>query len=169
MRYFKIFPIVLFSILVFFLYWKIKNIDESKQLSSALLNKNFPYLDLETLEGRVNLNELIGKKGFIVNYFASWCAPCRIEHEVLKKVSKDFIIVGIGYKDTKENINKFIKELGNPYELIMMDYNGTAAIELGLYGVPESYLVNRDGIIKYRQVGPLTEEKFNNIVYLLYD
>ena len=72
MRYFKIFPIVLFSILVFFLYWKIKNIDESKQLSSALLNKNFPYLDLETLEASVNLNELVGKKGFIVNYFASW-------------------------------------------------------------------------------------------------
>ena len=77
------------------------------------------------------------------------------------------IIIGIAYKETKKNVKNFISELGNPYETIMMDENGRAAIELGLYGVPETYFINNKGKIKFRHVGPLTIEKYNNIISLL--
>ena len=167
MRLLKISPIIIFCILSYFLYWKITNMNESKHLSSAMLNKTLPELNLEVLEGDLSITEIKVKKSFIVNYFASWCVPCVAEHEVLKQLNKDYIIIGIGYKDTKANIKKFISDLGNPYELIMMDPEGRAAINLGLYGVPETYFINEKGKIKYRQVGPLTKEKFKNIVYLL--
>ncbi len=167
MRLLKISPIIIFCVLSYFLFWKIINMKESKHLSSALLNKSFPELNLEVLDGNLTVKEIKGQKPFIVNYFASWCVPCIAEHEVLKRFKNDYNIVGIGYKDTKENIKQFISDLGNPYKLIMLDPDGIAAINLGLYGIPETYFINEKGKIKYRQVGPLTEEKFKNIVYLL--
>ena len=167
MKILKLLPLIMFCLLSYFLYWKISNIEETKELSSAMLNQDFPDLDLKVIEGDLSFSGLIGKEPFIVNYFASWCAPCRQEHEVLKKFSKNNIIIGIGYKDTEKNIKGFISELGNPYKTIMMDEQGRAAIELGLYGVPETYFINDAGKINFRHVGPLTIEKFNNIISLL--
>ena len=167
MKIFKFFPLIIFCLLSYFLYWKISNIEETKELSSAMLNQDFPPLDLEVIDGGVPFTSLLGKTEFIVNYFASWCAPCRQEHAILKKFSKKHIIIGIGYKDTEKNIKDFISELGNPYKTIMMDENGRAAIELGVYGVPETYFINDKGKIKFRHAGPLSIEKFNNIISLL--
>lgn len=167
MRYIKILPIILFFTLSYFLFWKITNIQDSKELKSVLINKDFPILPLEFLEGSLLINDIIGNKPFILNYFASWCAPCRIEHEVLKKYNNQAIIIGVAYKDSKENIRNFLKELGNPYDLVMLDKKGRAAIDLGVYGVPETYFIDDSGKIRYRQVGPLTVEKFENIMYLI--
>ena len=80
---------------------------------------------------------------------------------------KDYIIVGVGYKDTENNIKNFLSELGNPFRTVMLDSNGRAAIELGLYGVPETYFIGKDGKIKYRHVGPITKDKFNKIISLV--
>jgi cytochrome c biogenesis protein CcmG/thiol:disulfide interchange protein DsbE len=167
MKIIKIFPVIIFCLLSYFLYWKISNIEETKELSSAMLNQDFPKLDLEVISGNSPFSKLVGEQEFIVNYFASWCAPCRQEHAILEKMSNNNIIIGIAYKDSKKNVKNFISELGNPYETIMMDKNGRAAIELGLYGVPETYFINNKGKIKFRHVGPLTIEKFNNIISLL--
>ena len=167
MKFLRILPVILFLILSYFLYWKITHIKEAKELSSALIDKKLPNLDLEYLEGKFFLGDILGKKPFIINYFASWCAPCRLEHKVLTKYSKDIIVVGVAYKDSKQNIKTFLEELGNPYSILLLDEKGRAAINLGLYGVPETYFINIDGKIKYRQVGPLTEEKFENIMILL--
>ena len=149
------------------MYWKINNIDESNELSSALIDKRFPSLNLEILEGNNFINDLIGESFFIVNFFASWCGPCKIEHEVLKNFGQEYIIIGIGYKDTKDNIKDFISELGNPYKSIMLDYEGRAGIELGLYGVPETYFIGNDGKIKFRHVGPISSNKFTEIISLI--
>ena len=167
MKFFKILPMLLFLTLSYFLFWKITNIKQSKELTSALLNKDIPNLSLELLKGDIMLNNIIGKKPFIINYFASWCAPCRIEHEVLVKYSKKHLIIGVAYKDSKNNIRKFLKELGNPYDTVFLDEKGRAGIDLGLYGVPETYFIDNYGKIKYKQVGPLTVEKFENIMHLL--
>ena len=156
--------LILFLILSYFLFWKIKNIQNTKELQSVLLNQDLPKLELENVDGKFTLNSLLGKKPFIINFFASWCAPCREEHAVLEKYSKDQIIIGIAYKDDISNVKKFLSELGDPYDILMLDPNGRAAIDLGLYGVPETYFIDSKGKIKYRQVGPLTVKKFENIL-----
>ena len=165
-KYVKLLPITLFLILSFFLYWKINNIENTKELQSVLLNQELPKLNLEHVEGNL-LKDVLGKEPFILNFFASWCAPCREEHAVLKKYSEDNIIIGVAYKDNVKDIKNFLKILGNPYDILLTDEKGRAGIDLGLYGVPETYFINRLGQIKYRQVGPLTVKKFENIMNLI--
>jgi cytochrome c biogenesis protein CcmG/thiol:disulfide interchange protein DsbE len=96
----------------------------------------------------------------LVNVWASWCAPCREEHPVLLALSADkrFGIAGLNYKDAPENARRFIGSLGNPYSAIGVDSAGRAAIDWGVYGVPETFLVGKDGKILLKHVGPLTEQ-----------
>tara|TARA_E500000178_G_scaffold328362_1_gene358295 strand:+ start:88 stop:624 length:537 start_codon:yes stop_codon:yes gene_type:complete len=166
LKYVRLLPITLFLILSYFLYWKINNVENTKELQSVLLNQELPKLNLEHLEGKL-LKEVLGKEPFILNFFASWCAPCREEHAVLEKFSKDNIIIGVAYKDNIKDIKRFLNILGNPYDTLLIDEKGRAAIDIGLYGVPETYFINRAGQIKYRQVGPLTVLKFENIMNLI--
>ncbi|TCL72810.1 DsbE family thiol:disulfide interchange protein [Rhizobium sp. BK251] len=133
-----------------------KNISE---IPSALIGTKAPALALAPLEGS-NLPPLtdaaIKGKLTLVNVFASWCLPCREEHPLLKELAKDgrLNIVAINYKDKSENALRFLGELGNPYTAIGVDPNGKAAIDWGVYGIPESYLVAPDGTIVYKKVGP---------------
>ncbi|THF50166.1 DsbE family thiol:disulfide interchange protein [Allorhizobium terrae] len=133
-----------------------KNISE---IPSALIGTKAPSLDLPPLAG-ANLPALttsaISGKLTLVNVFASWCVPCRDEHPFLKELSKDprLQIVAINYKDKSDNALRFLGELGNPYKAIGIDPNGKAAIDWGVYGIPESYLVAPDGTIVYKRVGP---------------
>ena len=136
-----------------------KNIAE---IPSALIGTKAPTLNLSPLEGS-NLPPLtdaaIKGKLTLVNVFASWCIPCREEHPVLKELAKDsrLNIVAINYKDKSENALRFLGELGNPYAAIGIDPNGKAAIDWGVYGIPESYLVGPDGTILYKRVGPFDD------------
>ena len=132
------------------------------EIPSALLGTKAPSLNLAPLEGS-NLPALTdaavkGKLTF-VNVFASWCIPCRQEHPILKQLAADgrLNIVAINYKDKSENALQFLNELGNPFNAIGVDPNGKAAIDWGVYGVPESYLVAPDGTIIYKRVGPFDE------------
>ena len=136
-----------------------KNISE---IPSALLNTKAPSLDLPPLEGS-NLPALtdaaVKGKLTLVNVFASWCIPCREEHPMLKELAKDsrLNIVAINYKDKNDNALGFLGELGNPYKAIGIDPKGQAAIDWGVYGIPESYLVAPDGTIIYKRVGPFDD------------
>ena len=164
LKYLRFSPIIFFLILSYFLFWKIKNIQNTKELQSVLLNQDLPNLELEYIDGKFSLDSLLGKSPFIINFFASWCAPCRDEHAVLEKYSKDQIIIGVAYKDEINSVKEFLKDLGNPYDILMLDPNGRGSIDLGLYGVPETYFIDSKGKIKYRQVGPLTVKKLENIL-----
>lgn len=129
-------------------------------IPSALIGTKAPSLALPPLEG-ANVPALtdaaIKGKLTLVNVFASWCVPCRQEHPMLKELSKDerLNIVGINYKDKSDNALRFLGELGNPYAAIGIDPNGKAAIDWGVYGIPETYLVGPDGTIIYKKVGPI--------------
>lgn len=131
-------------------------------IPSALIDTPAPSLALPPLDG-ANLPALttaaITGKLTLVNVFASWCIPCRQEHPILKELAKDsrLNIVGINYKDKNDNALRFLGELGNPYAAIGVDPNGKAAIDWGVYGIPESYLVGPDGKILYKKVGPFDE------------
>ncbi|MFK0334475.1 DsbE family thiol:disulfide interchange protein [Rhizobium sp. NPDC090275] len=144
-----------------------KNISE---IPSALLNTKAPSLDLPPLEG-ANLPALtdaaVKGKLTLVNVFASWCIPCREEHPILKELAKDsrLNIVAINYKDKNDNALGFLGELGNPYKAIGIDPKGQAAIDWGVYGIPESYLVGPDGTILYKRVGPFDDISLKEGLY----
>ena len=135
-------------------------------IPSALIGKKAPSLALPPLEGSNTAaltNAAIAGKLTLVNVFASWCVPCRQEHPILKELAKDgrLTIVGINYKDRNDNALRFLGELGNPYKAIGVDPNGKAAIDWGVYGIPESYLVGPDGTILYKKVGPFDERSMS--------
>lgn len=131
-------------------------------IPSALIGKKAPSLALPPLEGSNTAaltDAVVTGKLTLVNVFASWCVPCRQEHPVLKQLANDsrLTIVGINYKDRQDNALRFLGELGNPYKAIGVDPNGKAAIDWGVYGIPESYLVGPDGTILYKKVGPFDD------------
>lgn len=136
---------------------------------SALIGKPAPQLALPALDGanRPALDPASFKGNVtVVNVWASWCAPCRVEHPLLVRLAKDqrIRVAGINYKDQPANALKFLSSLGNPFAAIGADAVGRAAIEWGVYGVPETFLVGRDGLIKYKQVGPITPENLSRFL-----
>lgn len=131
-------------------------------IPSALIGETAPALDLQPLEGSglpaLNSAAISGKLS-LVNVFASWCVPCRLEHPFLTELAKDadVTLVGINYKDKTENALRFLGELGNPFAAIGVDPNGKAAIDWGVYGIPETFLVSEDGKILFKKIGPIDE------------
>ena len=161
-----IFPsIVFFFILLVFFYLLIIDRDPT-ELPSVLIEKKVPRFEAETLldDKKFISTEEFGNKTVIVNFFATWCKPCRQEHPYIKRLSniQGIKIIGINYKDNPQRTIKWLKELGNPYSNIAIDSNGQIGIDWGVYGLPETFIVNAKGIIKYRHVGPITKKIYNN-------
>jgi cytochrome c biogenesis protein CcmG, thiol:disulfide interchange protein DsbE len=126
----------------------------------ALVGKPIPNLDLPTLaEGQpVNLKSAASEGPMLVNFFASWCGPCEIEHPVLMTLKGQKVrVVGVAYKDKPTQTQAFLTRLGDPFAEVLVDQDGRAGIEFGVTGVPETYLVARDGTILAKHTGPLTE------------
>jgi cytochrome c biogenesis protein CcmG/thiol:disulfide interchange protein DsbE len=153
-------PTLPFAVLVVYLALALQPGRDPGVLPSALLDKPAPAISLPPLLTEVPGIESSDLKGQVVliNFFASWCIPCRAEHPLLLRLARDegISILGIAYKNKPEEARAFLLELGNPYAHVGMDENGRAAIEFGLYGVPETFVVDRQGIIRYREPGPLT-------------
>ena len=126
----------------------------------ALVGKPMPDLTLPDLDdGRpVRLHELTAQGPVLVNFFASWCAPCEIEHPQLKALKAQNIrVIGIAYKDAPQNTQAFLTRLGDPFAQRLVDRDGRAGVEFGVTGVPETYVVGRDGVILAKHTGPLEE------------
>jgi cytochrome c biogenesis protein CcmG/thiol:disulfide interchange protein DsbE len=135
---------------------------DPQEIPSALLDKPVPGFTLPPVAGveRPGLarDDMIGRPA-LVNVFASWCAPCRVEHPVLSELARGGIaIFGISYKDKAEDSRRFLAELGNPYARVGWDNDGRVAIEWGVYGVPETFVIDRRGRIRHRHVGAVTPE-----------
>ncbi|HEX5079413.1 MAG TPA: DsbE family thiol:disulfide interchange protein [Geminicoccaceae bacterium] len=126
-------------------------------LPSALIDRSVPAFELPGLEGGDGLSsdDLKGRV-VLVNVFASWCVPCRVEHPVLMRLAADGVpIFGINYKDPPDQAKAWIAEMGDPFEKIGADRSGRVGIEWGVYGVPETFVIDAEGRIRYRFVGPI--------------
>ena len=140
---------------------------------SALIDKPVPAFSLPPLPGRAGdglSTDSFGGKVAVVNVFASWCIPCRAEHPVIEQLAKMGIadVYGLNWKDKPEAALKWLAELGDPYGAVGSDPSGRAGIEWGVYGVPETYVVGPDGVVRYRYVGPMTPDVLDhNIVPLI--
>ncbi|WP_421927611.1 DsbE family thiol:disulfide interchange protein [Neoaquamicrobium sediminum] len=136
---------------------------DNSVVPSALIGAEAPQTSLPPLDGTglPGLDStLFEGKVTLVNVWASWCAPCRQEHPLLMQMAQDprIVVAGLNYKDRPENARRFLGELGNPYAQIGVDGNGRAAIDWGVYGVPETFLVGKDGRIAWKHVGPFTPD-----------
>ena len=159
----------LFFLIIFF-YLLIIDRNPS-ELPSALLDKNVPKFETESLlkDEKFISSKEFGNEILLVNFFATWCKPCRDEHIYIKRFSneKEIKVIGINYKDNPKKAIQWLKELGNPYTDVAVDKSGRIAIDWGVYGIPETFIVNSKGIIKYRHVGPVTKKIYKKINSLI--
>ena len=164
-RLLLLFIISIFIIIFIIFYKGLKN--TNVYTPDITINKEVPSFTSELFYS----NEVIKSKEifdldkfYLLNIWSSWCVPCRQEHSSLMDLmkTKKIKIIGINYKDTKKNAKSFLEELGNPYNKIIFDNKGTVSIEWGAYGVPESFLINKNKVIK-KYIGPLTKSSTEEI------
>ena len=153
-------------IIIFIVFYKGLK-DTNIYTPESKINNEVPSLEVKLFgdSKTVNTIEIFqSDKLYLLNIWSSWCVPCREEHPFLMelKKNKQLKVVGMNYKDTKKNAKNFLEELGNPYDKIIFDNKGTNAIEWGAYGVPESFLINKDKIIK-KYIGPLNQQSIEEI------
>lgn len=136
----------------------------------ALVGRAMPDLTLPTLaEGQpMRLRAAAAEGPMLVNFFASWCAPCEVEHPILMGLKGERVrVVGVAYKDAPPNTQAFLIRLGNPFAEALVDRDGRAGVEFGVTGVPETYVVGRDGKVLAKHTGPLTEAEAQKLARLL--
>jgi cytochrome c biogenesis protein CcmG/thiol:disulfide interchange protein DsbE len=168
----KIFLIILILIFstVFFIFYK--GLQNSNIYTPKVeYKKNIPIFDAQIFDKKniINSNQIFNRdKFYLLNIWASWCVPCRDEHPYLLDLSikSNIEIIGLNYKDDKENAKLFLKELDNPYKIIIADNDGLIAIEWAAYGVPESFLIYNNEIIK-KIIGPINENTMKEIRELI--
>jgi len=164
-RLLLLFIISIFIIIFIIFYKGLKN--TNVYTPDIKINKEVPSFTSELFYSNkvIKSKEIFDlDKFYLLNIWSSWCLPCRQEHSILMDLIKDdnLKVIGINYKDTKKNAKKFLKELGNPYDKIIFDNEGINAIEWGAYGVPESFLINKNKIIK-KYIGPLNKSSMEEI------
>ncbi len=159
------FLVIIFFIFVFIIFYR--GLNNSNLYIPRTDIKSIPEFTSETLikKKTINSKDIFNQNQFyLFNIWASWCLPCRDEHSWLMSLGKSekLEIIGLNYKDNLKNAEKFINELGNPYSTILLDRNGTKAIEWGAFGVPETFLIYENKIIK-RYIGPLNSKLVDEI------
>jgi cytochrome c biogenesis protein CcmG, thiol:disulfide interchange protein DsbE len=169
-RWLMALPLIAFTALAGIFWFRLGSGDPSR-IPSALIGHPAPQTALPALDGLTNNGAQVpgldpatfkGKVS-VVNVWASWCIPCHDEAPLLTELGKDtrLQVVGINYKDAPENARRFLGRYGNPFGIVGVDGNGRAAIEWGVYGVPETFIVGRQGTIVYKMVGPVTPDNIN--------
>lgn len=153
-------PLVIFLVVVVFLF-KGLNLDP-REVPSPLVGKPAPLFSLPRLDNPEKVfspKEMLGKV-WLFNVWASWCGACRDEHPILVELSKTgFVpVYGMDYKDTRADAQQWLDQGGNPYTVAVMDIDGRVGINYGVYGVPETYVIDKAGVIAYKQIGPITDE-----------
>ena len=160
-------PLVIFALLIIVLFSFLS--DKDDQLETALIDSSFPDFNLGSLsdESRLLTKQDIIKLPALINVWATWCVACRVEHPFLMKLKEEsrLAIYGLNYKDNKLKALDLLERDGNPFEFSIYDFEGRLAIDLGVYGAPETFFIDKNGLIRERHVGVIDErvweEKFS--------
>ena len=157
-------PLAIFMVLVAFLYRGLSL--DPKRVPSPLVGKPMPEFSLPRLQdaaATISDTDLKGKVS-ILNIWATWCVSCRAEHEVLLLLAKSnkVDIYGLNYKDERDKAKRWLTQLGDPYVANAFDADGRAGIDWGVYGAPETFIMDREGIIRHKHIGPLSVDALNN-------
>lgn len=154
-------PLLVFAALAGVFAYRVNDGADRSVVPSALIDAPAPAVTLPPLAGGAPgiVPDMFEGRVTLLNVFASWCAPCRVEHPLLMEIAgtPDLQLVGLNYKDKAPAAQAFLAELGNPYDVVGVDADGRAGIEWGVYGVPETFIVGPDGTIRAKHVGPLDE------------
>jgi cytochrome c biogenesis protein CcmG, thiol:disulfide interchange protein DsbE len=163
----SIFIIIIFIIGVFFLGLnKDKNYNTNFLIGKKISNIRLEYFD----ENKFYREEDLRINNYtLINFWASWCSPCRQEHPLLVQLSKEknLKLLGVNFKDKKKQAEIFLNDLGNPYDFLTKDEQGKSSVKLGIFGIPESILVNKDLVILKKFVGPLSTEDYDSIIEII--
>jgi cytochrome c biogenesis protein CcmG/thiol:disulfide interchange protein DsbE len=164
MNKYLLIPLVLFIALVVFLLVGLRR--DPHEVPSPLINKPAPAFHLPQLHEPTKTLSVESMQGkvWVLNFWGTWCIACREEHPMLVEFAKSgaLPIYGVDYKDDREAAKQWLNELGNPYTLTAFDVDGRTSIDYGVYGAPESYLIDKHGVIRFKQIGPITEDAWNN-------
>jgi cytochrome c biogenesis protein CcmG, thiol:disulfide interchange protein DsbE len=158
-------PVAVFAVVAIYFLVALRSGRDPSLLPSALIDKPAPNFVLAGLDGKDELTRAsLAGQVVLVNFFASWCVPCRAEEPLLMRLSQEehVPVYGIAYKDKPADAKSFLDQLGDPYRGVGLDESGRTGIDFGVYGVPETYLIDKQGHIRYRVVGPLTAETLDN-------
>jgi len=168
MRWTAFLPLIVFVAILGAFVFGLGN--DPSQIPSVLIDEPAPEFNLPKLPGidspALSRADLEQGKPVIVNFFASWCAPCRAEHPILEQLAAehDITVYGVAYKDRPEDSKRFLDALGNPFTAVGVDLKGKTAIDFGVYGVPETFIIRGDGRIAYRNAGPLYPAQIEEVL-----
>ncbi|MGZ3240596.1 MAG: DsbE family thiol:disulfide interchange protein [Burkholderiaceae bacterium] len=153
-------PLIVFVVLSVFLFIGLHL--NPREIPSPLIGKPAPAFQLTQLQDpakMISKNDMLGQV-WLLNVWASWCVSCREEHPILVEFSKRGVvpIIGLNYKDARQDGTEWLSKFGNPYQLSAFDNTGRVGIDFGVYGVPETFVIDKQGVIRYKQIGPVTPE-----------
>jgi cytochrome c biogenesis protein CcmG/thiol:disulfide interchange protein DsbE len=157
-------PLVLFLVLAGYFALALRPGYDPQTLPSAMIDKEAPQFDLAGLNGDGLARDALKGSPVVINFFASWCVPCRVEQPVLMRLAnrEHIPLYGIDYKDQPGDATKLLAQFGDPYRRVGLDPDGRVGLDFGVYGVPETYVLDSTGRIRKRFVGPLTAEEVDN-------
>lgn len=138
---------------------------DPKKVPSPLIDKPAPAFSLSVLHQpdlKLSQKDMLGQV-WVMNVWASWCVSCRAEHEIITRLAKQNLtpIIGLNYKDQSKDAKAWLNQFGNPYMASIVDLDGRVGIDWGVYGVPETFIIGKDGLIKYKHIGPVTQESLD--------
>ena len=160
-------PLIILLIICIFSFTYLLSGKDPNKPPSALLNKNVPIFESSSLYNSNNVIKTkdIKNKKTLINFFASWCSPCKIEHPLFFEIRKKYpelYLLGFNHKDPTSDAKKYLEDDGNPYDFVGVDSDGLIALEFGVFGLPETYLINENGKIIYKFMGPITKDILKN-------